>query len=196
MIDVYNITNFNYSDSELEEFLMVAIAVCGKKAIVQSKKVHELITLCRNYLGHYNSSPFELLLDVDEGSGDLLSMLKTVKIGQYDRIYNAYMEIAEDLSDGLVNLRTCSIDYLESIKGIGPKTSRFFLLHSRPHQNLAVLDTHILSFMSDKGVNVPKNTPSGKKYYELESWFLNYCKSINKNPAEADLEIWKRYSKK
>jgi len=56
-----------------------------------------------------------------------------------------------------LDLATCSVSDLEKIRGIGPKTARMFVLCARPNQKLAVLDTHILSFMREElGINTPK----------------------------------------
>jgi len=92
-------------------------------------------------------------------------------------------------------LRTCSIDELESIFGIGRKTSRCFVMHSRRNAQCAGLDTHILKFLRSKGHDVPKSTPgSKKKYLEIENLFLKYAKKSNKTIAKFDLDIWKKYA--
>jgi len=94
-------------------------------------------------------------------------------------------------------LRRCTVHDLEAVYGVGPKTARFFLTHSRPDQNFAVLDTHILRWMR---VNVdayaPRATPSGKRYAEVEQDFLAYCAERNVSPAELDLQIWSEGSRK
>lgn len=90
-----------------------------------------------------------------------------------------------------------TLDDLESVHGIGPKTARFFLLHSRPDQNLAVLDVHILRWMREQlGVATPKQTPTGKKYRELEAIFLTEAAQRGTTAAQLDLDIWKQYSQK
>ena len=125
---------------------------------------------------------------------DLLEeVLKESKLGQYNKLAKAFTQFV-NLN---LNLKECSHIDLEQIHGIGKKTSRFFLLYNREQANYACLDTHILKFMRDvlKINNVPKNTPSGKRYDVLEQLFLDYANSINKKPAELDLEIWKKYNK-
>jgi thermostable 8-oxoguanine DNA glycosylase len=49
--------------------------------------------------------------------------------------------------------------------------------------------------LSEKGYNVPKSTPSKKKYRKIELDFLSECEKAGKNVADMDLEIWKSYSK-
>jgi 3-methyladenine DNA glycosylase/8-oxoguanine DNA glycosylase len=94
-----------------------------------------------------------------------------------------------------LNLKTCSIENLESIWGIGPKTARCFLMHSRKGMRVAGLDTHVLKFLGTKGIAVPKSTPTGKRYKVLEEAFLKLCDEVGKEPAEYDLEIWNKYAK-
>jgi thermostable 8-oxoguanine DNA glycosylase len=66
-------------------------------------------------------------------------------------------------------------------------------MSSRKGVQHAALDTHILRWMRDKGVNAPKSTPTGKKYLTLEQQYLTMVPA-EKTPAEFDLEIWKKYS--
>jgi thermostable 8-oxoguanine DNA glycosylase len=88
------------------------------------------------------------------------------------------------------------VQELESVKGIGPKTARFFLLHSRPNQEIAVLDTHILHWMRDNGIKAPKTTPSGEKYLKFEKMFIDIAKKNDISIADLDLRIWTAYSSK
>ena len=118
--------------------------------------------------------------------------LQEVKAGQYDRLEKCFRQLL-GLRD---KLKTCTIDDLESISGIGNKTSRFFLTHSRPKQQLAILDTHMLHYLRDMGYdNVPKSTPTGKKYRMWELIVLDKAMSHGMTPADFDLMIWKKYSK-
>jgi hypothetical protein len=193
MIEPTNITNYNRTQAELEEFLMFAILVAGKTAKTQAQKLDSFLWTSRvigvspfkwlRYLVNYNDSMVD--------SGTLVGRLKHYKLGQYNRIEKSFRGILE--FEG--RLDTVTLDELESVDGIGPKTARFFLLHSRPDQKVAALDTHILKFLSEKGYNVPKSTPSKKKYRKIELDFLAECEKAGKNVADMDLEIWKSYSK-
>jgi thermostable 8-oxoguanine DNA glycosylase len=86
---------------------------------------------------------------------------------------------------------------LEEVKGIGYKTSRFFVLHSQPYQRYVVLDTHLLAHMRDDlGILAPKSTPSSKKkYLELEEKLMRIIDNSGKTFAEYDLDIWRKKSK-
>ena len=101
-----------------------------------------------------------------------------------------------DLVSRGLNLSSCSIEDLERVVGIGPKTARCFVMHSRRGARHAGLDTHVLKYLKSRGVDVPKSTPTGRRYAELERIFLDMADESGKSPAEFDLEIWKRYSSK
>ena len=86
---------------------------------------------------------------------------------------------------------------LEKIHGVGMKTSRCFILHSRKDAQYAGLDTHMLKFLRSKGIDAPMSTPSSKKQYlTLEKYVLYYAQLAKRSPADFDLEIWRQYSVK
>jgi thermostable 8-oxoguanine DNA glycosylase len=192
MINPYDITNYSRSEAELQELLMFCILVAGKTAYIQAQKLEEFLTMSRDYCGLSESStPFEILKALEEESY-LFTMIQEAKLGQYNKIYNAFTYLIKNKID----LFECGPIELEEIPGVGMKTSRFFILHSRDIKTVAVLDVHILKFLGTLGHKVPKTTPNKKQYYYLEQKFLDHCRSINKHPAEVDLEIWKLYAKK
>lgn len=198
MINPYEITNYNRSNSELEELLMFCIVVAGKTAHIQASKLDNFLIESKESLKFIypensfdNSSPFEILSLLKRNDILLFEIVKA-KLGQYNKIYNAF----DYLVNNKIDLSTCTTEELEKIPGVGLKTSRFFILHSRQINSIAVLDVHILKFLGTLGYDVPKTTPNKKKYYYLEEKFLEYCKLKNIQPAEADLEIWKSYARK
>ena len=183
-IDPHNITNFERTDEELELFWLFCILVAGKNARIQAQKLV-------NFLRPASSvgiSPFRFIelrqhkyLDED---------IRAEKLGQYKRVHRAFVESLD------LDLRNCTVHDLENIFGVGPKTARFFLLHSRKDQKFAVLDTHILKWLRGIGVDAPKSTPTNlKKYHALEQHYLDYCDENNLSPAELDLHIWSKLSK-
>ena len=50
MINPFEVTNFNYTDAQLQEFLIACIAVAGKTAKTTFPKVHRLGALSLNML--------------------------------------------------------------------------------------------------------------------------------------------------
>lgn len=188
MIDPSDVTNFQRKKEELEEFLLFCIIVAGKKATTQAKKLDAFLNLDPEIKGQ---SPFRIIQDMNR-KGTLLDSLKSVGMGQYTRLERVFTEVQT------LNLKQCTCLELEAIKGIGPKTARYFLLHSREGQEIAVLDRHILRWMSEKfGIKTPSNTPASQKsYFALEQRYVDYCKEHGVSPADLDLAIWNWHSNK
>lgn len=179
LIHPAQVTNFSRTQEELELFAMFAICVAGKNSEIQAKKLDEFLK------GNSPLAFVRALINEDA----LISHMKHVKLGQYTRISKTFGNLFT------VNLRWSNIDALESAMGL--KTSRFFLVHSRPNVRVAVLDTHILQWMKDEGYDVPRQTPTNKKKYrEIEDKFLAECDKRGVSPAQLDLEIWKSRNKK
>lgn len=182
MISPTSITNFNRTDRELQEFWLFSMFVAGKNSDFAAKKLDTFLSL----LGNDISDIFIALR-----RHNVRELLLATKVGQYDRLTKA---IEQSLS---VDLRKATLGELMSIHGIGPKTARFFLLHTRKDANCAALDTHILKFIRDNGYPLaPKSTPSPTTYGTWERIFLNICElNYPKMPiAEVDLKIWTEYS--
>lgn len=182
MIDPTAVTNYNRTDAELEELMLFSIAVAGKTAQIVSKQLQALLDAAPG------NSPFDKINKLTK-SGKLLAALKKSRLGKYNILTKAYPQITS------FNLRTCTADELETVHGVGPKTARFFLLHSRPNIQVAALDTHILKFLKALGHDVPNSTPTGKKYKLLEAVFIEEAKKRGRSIAELDLAIWNHYSK-
>lgn len=188
MIDPRKVTDFKRTDEQLEEFLLFSIVVAGKGAFQQATKLEEFLSRA------HGRTPFGLVrvMDMD---GTLIDFLRQCKMGQYNRISTAFRGVAHFFkwnpdSERHSPLRDIPVERLECVKGIGMKTARFFAMHTRPFQQFACLDTHILQWLGEKGHVVPRTTPQGIKYLELEKVFLDYCKQMGKLPADLDLEIW------
>jgi len=187
MIDPESITNYNLSEKELQEYILFWVCAAGKNGRTAARCCDKLLNLIganEIYL------PFTVIRGL---SLEILpSVLKSCGIGCFTSKARTMWELAH----GELDLRTCEAADLEKIYGIGMKTSRCFLLHSRKNARYAGLDTHVLKFLRTMGHDAPKSTPVGKKYLELESAFLNYADMVYKTPAEFDLDIWNQYSVK
>jgi thermostable 8-oxoguanine DNA glycosylase len=190
MIDPTNITNYNRTQSELEEFLIFSIMVAGKNASMTAKKIDSFLAQ-RDVWGLDDKSPLEYLKWLKH-NGRLVQQMVEHKLGQYSRLEGAFNGILKFKG----RLDKVSVSDLESVDGIGCKTARFFILHSREDVRLAVLDTHILKWLRLHGEDAPKSTPTKNKYKLLEQAFLNYADKYDMHPADLDLSIWKQYSKK
>lgn len=187
LINPKKITDFNRTKADLELFAIFAVCVAGKGSQQTADKVNHYFREIETPTKQL--TPFEGIRAMKDLK--LLSAwLQMTKLGQYTRIYNALLGLIK------LDLKTCSVKDLESVHGIGPKTARFIIMHSRPNQRLATLDTHILRWMRDQGIDTPKATPQSQKLYkELEDKFLTLCDESAILPSQLDLKIWKQYSK-
>lgn len=188
MIDPTRITKYRQSDSQLEETILFWICAAGKNGTTSARCLDNLLSAWWVALGDPHLSPFEIIEEIDK-RGILAEELKRYGIG----CYHMKADYFRSLLAANLNLKKCTVEELEAVKGIGPKTARCFLIHSRKNQPYAGLDTHVLKFLRDKGHEVPASTPTGKKYKELEQIFLKYVKDSGKSVAEFDLEVWNDY---
>lgn len=191
LIDPTDITDYTMDDGALERFALFSVLVAGKTAKVVARQLQTILW----YLGEHadagrESSPFERfrVRTVEE----VHDVLYNVGVGCHHMKARGCHELA---SAGL-DLRTCSPEELEKIHGIGRKTSRFFILHSRRDAQVAALDTHILKWLRENGhEGAPKLTPSSaKSYRRWEEIFLSLVPE-GKDVAEFDLEIWRSYAR-
>ena len=178
-----DITDFNRDTNQLESFWLFCMFVAGKNSDYASRCLSKLIhgMSKRGY-----DSIFNYFKDL--GRDGIHNALVASKVGQYGRLTKGIMQSLD------LDLRTCSLDDLLNVYGVGNKTARFFLLHTRQGCDYAVLDTHILAWLRDNGVeDAPKNTPTNsKKYQELEKQFryLSRLRYPYLSDAQIDLLIW------
>jgi len=187
VIDPRYVTKYDRTQAELEEFWLFCLCVAGKTAMTQAKLLDKFLKDNRSK-GLPDQSPFGIIRSLVQ-TGELLEALKLSRLGQFNRLERAMRESLD------LNLSTDIVDALEGIYGVGSKTARFFLLHTRKDQQIAVLDTHVLRYMRDQGLTTQKGTPpKGPKYAELEKVFIGLAKAANMSIADYDLHIWRTYS--
>lgn len=187
MIDPANITRFDCDDRYLEEVAFFFIAAAGKSGTTAARimnnavfkpALQDQILPSRYILTFYGRYP------------TFSDVLFRHGLGCYRMKASTMTELAIQLKCGLP-LRTCSPERLEEIRGIGPKTSRGIILHTRRGARYACLDRHALSFLREQGISAPKMTPSNSRLYrKLEQEFLAICDKRKQTPAELDLQIW------
>jgi hypothetical protein len=190
MIDPTKITNYRLSQAKTEEVLLFWVCAAGKNGVTAAKCLDRLLSTWRERASRIKPkpSPFDIIRHISQ-VGDLADEMKNHGIGCYNAKAKTFLHLVGKSMD----LKKCTVEDLESVPGIGPKTARCFLIHSRPNQQYAGLDTHVLKFLRDKGHEVPKSTPTGKKYRDLETVFLKYVAESGMTVADFDLMIWNDY---
>lgn len=175
----------NYTDNskitKLQTKLIFSIIVAGKSAKFAEGVVNKLF----NNIG--DKTPFEFIDELIEFNL-LEEKLKEIKSGNYKKLMTCLPLVTQ------LDVEECTIHDLESIKGIGPKTSRFFLMWGRGENGYAVLDTHVLKWLRNLGYAVTKTTPHRYKYTEIENYFLEEAKKRNISPKALDAHIWDYYN--
>lgn len=185
MVDPTKVTIYDRTDAQLEEFLLFCIAVAGKNATTTSKNLEALLDFGADYC---DGGPFEIVKAIN-AFRPLNKVLKDFGFGCHGLKAKGFLAAA---NSGL-DLRSCTAADLEQIPGVGMKTSRYFLLHTRRDANVACFDTHLLKWLSYySGHDVPRHTPTGKRYLELEAAYLKIAEVLKMNPADLDLRIWNR----
>lgn len=181
--DPDKLTSIRWDDEQLEKFILFCVAVAGKTA----KRIASQLELFLSY--EKNGSPFDKILTM-LNKGTLLDNIKKSKIGNWNKLNFLFSYLATSKS---LNLKTCTPDELESIKYIGVKTARFFVLHTRKNQRYACPDTHWRKEMVKRGYSVPDRIDRTNKDYfvnKLEPAFLEICDKLKVSPAELDLKWW------
>lgn len=169
---------------ELESKLLYSMIVAGKSANFADKAIAEFLKNL-SWGKPFTETPFEMLRKCDHHIIGL--HLLASKTGNYTKLEKAIKGLLEAKFD----LNTVKPEQLETIHGIGPKTSRFFIIWSRPHEQYAALDVHVLRWLAALGHKVPRNTPQDTKVYlKLEKIFLEEAAKLGKTARELDKEIW------
>jgi thermostable 8-oxoguanine DNA glycosylase len=183
LVDPKNITNYNRTDSELETFWLFCLFVAGKNSDTASIKLSQFLSDMTPW-----DTPFSYLKEID-----IHNKLLSTKSGQYTRLSIAIKQSID------LDLRNCDLNDLLCIYGVGPKTARFFLLHTRENLEYAVLDTHILKWVRNHSgyEDAPKDTPQNQQDYDKWS---SIAISLMKDSypdlsfADIDLLIWTEIS--
>lgn len=192
MIDPSDVTRTARTPAELEEFLLFCVVVAGKNADQQAAKLER-------FLG--GRRPFAFLRACAR-DGSLGARLRQVRLGKYALLDRSFTALCGSGAD----LRTCGWRELTAFPGIGIKTAKFFVLHSRPGEMHGVLDTHVLAWMREhwgagrRGTAVPRHSPQDPAAYAL--WEAVYFgmvaarhHALPGSPAvdwaRFDLDLWK-----
>lgn len=188
MINPAEVTNYNRTQYELEEFILFCINVAGKKSAIEAPKLEVFIERAKDITKE--STPFNCIRKLIK-LGRLNEIMHWAKLSPYAQRYNSYVAVVK-----IKDLQIVTLNRLLQVPGIGLKTARFFLSHSREDFDEPMLDTHILRFLRDQGYSdAPKSTPSNENtYHYFANIFKNIARQLGKSVTDLDLEIWKQYS--
>ena len=169
---------------QLEYWILFGICVANKPAKITEQKIQKFLALAGG------ETPFKSVRRL-MAAGELSSAVKDARFGQYGRITEAFRQAVD------LDLDKISVEALESVKGIGPKTARMIMLYYDPKADCVPLDTHVLKFLNKRGyARIPKSTPpAGPKYRELEQLFQHEALKAGKTVRELDTEVWLSYAK-
>lgn len=108
-----------------------------------------------------------------------------------ERIYGCHETIRSFLESSF-DIRDARRRLASEVSGLGPKQASLFLRNIGYTSAIAVLDTHILTYMNWVGLtDVPlKSVPTVRKYEELEDAFLGHAFSLGHAPDHFDLAVW------
>ncbi len=189
MINPAEVTNYNRTQYELEEFILFCINVAGKKSAIEAPKLEVFIERAKDITKE--STPFNCIRKLIK-LGRLNEIMHWAKLSPYAQRYNSYVSAVK-----IKDLQVVTLNRLLKVPGIGLKTARFFLSHSREDFDEPMLDTHILRFLRDQGYSdAPKSTPSNENtYHYFANIFKNIARQLGKTVTNLDLEVWKQYSK-
>ena len=192
--DPKDLIRFDRNLGELQEFLIFSICVAGHAAVPIARGVESLLGGCRDMCGVWWTMPFDLIRTLPKLPCPLsvADALRDSRIGKYNQ-RAGYLTAAAN-SD--LDLFTCSVDDLDALPGIGPKTARFFVMCNRPDERHAILDVHILRYMREAwGLDVPRgSTMSAAQYARWEPEYLSRAlpeaERLGMTLMEYDLSLW------
>lgn len=180
-----------------QKFLFTTLCVTGKKATVQQEKVDAFVCELERRVGA--SHPLLVALSVygpAYRSNIIVSCLKYVKMGQYNKLTAALMFLTEKHAQDNMFIHRATREQLARCPGIGFKTASFFLLNTRPGCAHAVLDTHTLAWLRSKGhKKAPYSSPQEPRAYAM--WEAVFFEEMFKEGktiqdiAAFDLSVWK-----
>lgn len=184
-----NALEIEASPYEREARLIYSIIVAGKSADFADKATKAFLDELHKFDGKRGKKkrlPFFICRWMNVPS--IEECARRARTGNYSKLAKACYELGEKQFD----LVTCQPHHLETIHGIGPKTSRFFIMWIRPLESYAALDVHVLRWMAALGYpNVPKATPQNwKEYSRLERAFIAEAHKRHITPRALDIQIW------
>lgn len=108
-----------------------------------------------------------------------------------ERLYGSNGSI-RDLLDSASDVRGARRLLAAEVSGLGPKQASLFLRNTGYAKHVAVLDVHILTYMSWVGLtdSLLNSVSTIGKYETLEDTFIEHAYSFGCLPDQFDLAVW------
>jgi len=108
-----------------------------------------------------------------------------------ERLYGSRGSIRE-IVDSVNDVRHARRLLASEIPGLGPKQASLFLRNVGYAKHVAVLDVHVLTYMSWVGLTKErlKSVSTVRKYEVLEDSFIEHAYSFGCTPDQFDLAVW------
>jgi N-glycosylase/DNA lyase len=108
-----------------------------------------------------------------------------------ERLYGNRGSVREFL-DNSRDIRDARRRLVSEVPGLGPKQASLFLRNIGYVTNVAVLDVHVLTYMSWVGLTdtLVKSVSTIRKYEMLEDSFIEHSCSFGYTPDRFDLAVW------
>lgn len=135
-----------------------------KESNFQNKDINPVPILIQRIRFHNNKGAY--LLEFKKKHNLILKNLDEIKDNKEKRMY-----------------------LVKNVKGLGLKESSHFLRNTG-HENLAILDRHILKNLAKLNIIELPKTLTPKIYFEIESKFQNFSKEVKIPMDELDLLFW------
>ncbi len=210
MIDPFNITNHNRSEHELQEFLLYSFLVSGKSASVICKKLDKfLIDLPMEYNTSVQSwdlasLPLSRIMVLMKwyDTKTIIDRLGHHGLGRQSNTYKFFEEVmslwVRHPNTQPTAVSQWTFEEIQNLYGVGPKTARFFWLHSHAQATVAPIDTHAVKHLKEAGLlpeHTPTVTPSSIPVYrKMERMYIDLADQSGKTLADYDLQVWSKYA--
>jgi N-glycosylase/DNA lyase len=108
-----------------------------------------------------------------------------------ERLYGCRETIRSFLENSL-DVRDARRRLASEVSGLGPKQASLFLRNIGYAAHVAVLDVHVLTYMSLVGLTEApvKSVSTVRKYEALEDAFIKHANSFGHAPDRFDLAVW------
>ena len=143
------------------------------------------IKIQRNLEDGFNSLTKDELVKALRALGHRFPNTRAGYIVENRELYGSLLETLESFKDG----KTAREWLIRNVKGLGYKEASHFLRNSG-FKDVAIIDRHILKYLSSRNlVEIPR-TLTKRRYLEYEKLLCAIARKLDINLAELDLFLW------